>query len=98
MDNGVNANPKTYETLLGASVPLGALTLGATFITKRSDDLSAAQLATLVQNGTQNGWNVQANYALSKRTALIANYARWDGSVGNTTQANQTQVLLSHSF
>jgi predicted porin len=97
-DNGVNASPKAYETLVGASVPLGALTLGATFITKRNDDLSAAQLATLTQNGTQNGWSVQANYALSKRTSMIANYARWDGSVGNTTQANQTQLLLSHSF
>ena len=97
-DNGINANPKAYETLLGASVPLGALTLGATFITKRNDDLSTAQLATLVQNGTQNGWNVQANYALSKRTSMIANYARWDATVGNTTQANQTQLLLSHSF
>lgn len=97
-DNGLNANPKQYDTLVGASVPLGSLTLGAQFVTRRSDDLSAAQLATLVQNGTQNGWNLQANYALSKRTALIANYARWDATIGNTSQANQTQLLLSHSF
>jgi predicted porin len=97
-DNGINANPKTYDSLVGASVPLGALTLGAQFVTRRNDDLAASQLATLVQNGTQNGWNVQAAYALSKRTSMIANYARWDATIGNTTQANQTQLLLSHSF
>jgi hypothetical protein len=97
-DNGINASPKQYDSLVGASVPLGALTLGAQFVTRRSDDLSAIQLASLTQNGTQNGWNVQAAYALSKRTSMIANYARWDATIGNTTQANQTQLLLSHSF
>lgn len=96
-DNGVNANPKTYDTQASAAVPLGALTLGATFITRRSDDLSTAQGGGAA-NGTQNGWSLQAAYALSKRTNMIANYARWDGSVGNTTQANQTQLLVSHSF
>jgi predicted porin len=96
-DNGINANPKTYETLAAASVPLGALTLGATFITKRSDDQATVSGGNTA-NGTQNGWSLQAAYALSKRTALIGNYARWDGSVANTTQANQTQLLLSHSF
>ena len=96
-DNGINANPKTYETLAAASVPLGALTLGATFITKRSDDQATVSGGNTA-NGTQNGWSLQAAYALSKRTALIGNYARWDGSVANTTQANQTQSLLSHSF
>jgi predicted porin len=101
-DNGSNANPKQYDTLVGASVPLGSLTLGAQFVTRRNDDLAAVQIATagsnLGSNGTQNGWNVQATYALSKRTSMIANYARWDAAVGNTTQANQTQLLLSHSF
>jgi hypothetical protein len=96
-DNGVNPNPKTYDTQASAAVPLGSLTLGATYITRRADDQSTAQ-GGVAANGTRNGWSLQAAYALSKRTALIGNYARWDGSVGNTTQANQTQVLLSHSF
>jgi hypothetical protein len=98
-DNGQGiAQPKQYDTLVSAAVPLGSLTLGANFITRRSDDLAANQLAGTITNGTQNGWSVQATYALSKRTSMIANYARWDGSVGNTTQANRTQMLLSHSF
>jgi predicted porin len=99
LDNGPGiANPKTYDTQASAAVPLGALTLGATYITRRNDDLAANQLAAVVQNGTQNGWSVQAAYSLSKRTSMIANYARWDATVGNTSQANQTQLLLSHSF
>jgi predicted porin len=96
-DNGVNPNPKTYDTQASAAVPLGSLTLGATFITRRADDQSTAQ-GGVAANGTRNGWSLQAAYALSKRTSMIANYARWDGSVGNTTQANQTQLLVSHSF
>jgi predicted porin len=98
LDNGTAANPKTYDTLVGASVPLGNLTLGGQFVSRRSDDLPTFYLAVLGSNGTQNGWNVQATYALSKRTSMIANYARWDGTVGNATQTNQTQLLLSHSF
>jgi hypothetical protein len=98
-DNGQGvAQPKQYDTVVGAAVPLGSLTLGANFITRRSDDLAANQLAALINNGTQNGWSVQAAYALSKRTSMIANYMRWDGSVANASQSNQTQLLLSHSF
>lgn len=89
---GATASPKITDMLFGVSVPLGSLTLGLELAQRRTDDFVAAA------SGTRTGASLQAAYALSKRTSMIANYARWDGTVGNAVQSSQTNLLLSHSF
>jgi predicted porin len=87
------ANPKITDMLVGASVPMGSLTLGLEFASRRTDDIAIASL-----NGTRTGASLQAAYALSKRTSMIGNYARWDAAVGAANASTQYQLLLSHSF
>jgi hypothetical protein len=53
----------------------------------------------------RHGYSLEVGYNLSKRTAVIANYARWtqtQSGLGGITAGRdasaKTQVLLSHSF
>ena len=82
----------TTDMLLGVSVPMGALTLGANWAQRELSDQ-----VTSVDNGSYNGYGLKASYALSKRTALSADYANWSGTVNGNKQS-QYNVLLSHSF
>jgi hypothetical protein len=75
-------------TMVGVSVPMGALTVGAVMVT---NDTSATP-------GKKDGYSVGAKYALSKRTSLIANMAEWDYKEGSTIANKKTTVLLDHSF
>jgi predicted porin len=85
-------NPKVTDMLVGVSVPMGALTFGLEFASRRFDDFGVAA------SGTITGSSLQAAYALSKRTSMIGNYARWDAAVGAANASTQYQLLLSHSF
>jgi len=92
-NSGLTAGGKATDYLLGVSAPLGAVTLGAQFVSRKIDDKDFTGQGT----GTINGTAIEADYALSKRTMLIANYARWTAINGNDA-STQAQVLLSHSF
>lgn len=79
------------DTLLGVSVPVGALTLVADVASRKVAD-------TNYGDGTTNGYGLSATYALSKRTNIAALYASWDGSIGASSRSTRTSLLLSHSF
>ncbi|MFZ3220129.1 MAG: porin [Rhodoferax sp.] len=84
---------KATDLLLGLSAPMGALTLGAEFVQRKIDDVAFTGQGL----GTITGSALQATYALSKRTAVIGNYARWTAVNGNDA-SSQFNLLLSHSF
>jgi len=93
---------------LSASVPMGALTLGANWVQREfKDNYSNATR----NNGTNIGYGLSANYALSKRTSFIVDYTAYTGlagstATGSTALANSANgeftgvynLLLSHSF
>lgn len=81
------------DSFLAVGVPLGALTLGADWGSR-----TQADRVTATDNGTRTGTGVKADYALSKRTSVIASYARWDAVVGAAGASTETNLLLSHSF
>jgi predicted porin len=89
---------KLNSAAISAAVPVGALTLGANYATETADGF-AIQAGTANQNldQTRNGYGLSANYALSKRTSLIATYADWL-PYGGAKRNNETNLLLSHSF
>lgn len=90
-----NTTPTARATdlLVGVTAPLGALTLGAQFVQRKIDDVAFTTQGV----GTISGSALQASYALSKRTSVIGNYARWTATVGNDA-SSQYQLLMSHSF
>lgn len=93
-------NIKVTDMLIGASVPMGAVTLGAEIVSRKIDDMPATAASG---SGTATGASLQLGYALSKRTNMIANYARWTqtvagGLVAGQDSSSQYQLLLSHSF
>ena len=92
-NSGLNAGGKATDYLLGVTAPLGAVTLGAQFVSRKIDDIAFTSQGT----GTITGTAIEADYALSKRTKVIANYARWTAVNGNDA-STQAQVLLAHSF
>jgi len=90
------ANPKKTQTLIGVAAPLGSLNLGLNWGQRKNDDFVASGAAT--QDGTQTGYGLAVSYSLSKRTAILAQYNRWDAAVNATSASTATGVLLSHSF
>jgi hypothetical protein len=86
------------DSLIGAYVPFGALSVGVEFGTRKFDGTGQGGL-----EGTRNGSAIVANYALSKRTSVQGFYVKYDNvtlnSVNSTKQsADRTEVQLSHSF
>jgi len=81
------------DSFLAVGVPLGALTLGADWGSRTQNDRFTA-----TDNGTRTGLGLKAQYDLSKRTALIASYAKWDGVVGANAATTETNLLVAHSF
>lgn len=83
--NGSNGVHVT-DALLGASMPVGAWTFGATVA--RSAATDAPNTSTFTggfwdlrkYEGTATGYSVGASYALSKRTSISAKYASWTHS------------------
>jgi predicted porin len=86
----MTAGNKVTDYVLAASLPLGATTLSANWASKKDD--------VAVVGGTRTGYGLKGEYALSKRTSMIAQYARWDATVGAVTANTRTDLLLSHSF
>jgi hypothetical protein len=78
------------DTLLAASIPLGATTLSANWAQREVSDQTAG-------NGKFDGYGLKAAYALSKRTALSVDYTNWAGGV-NAKKQSEYNVFLSHSF
>ncbi len=90
-DAGVGG--KSTDLLLGVKAPMGALSLGANLVNRKIDDVAFTGQGV----GTISGTALEADYALSKRTMVVANYARWTAVVGNDA-SSQFTLLLSHSF
>jgi predicted porin len=80
------------DSFLAVGVPLGALTLGADWGSRAHNDTTATAA------GTRTGYGLKAEYALSKRTSLIASYASWEATVGAAQRTTDTNLLVSHSF
>jgi len=81
---------KETDTVLAVSVPLGATTLSANWASNKID--------ATVGGGTKSGYGLKGEYALSKRTSMIAQYARWDLLNTASSSMTRTDLLLSHSF
>ena len=98
---GLVSNTKVVGTrndyLVSVSAPFGALTLGADYASRTTNDY-AASTTGLVTNGTTTGYGLSADYALSKRTAVGVYYTNWKGNLNDTENSSYTAVLLSHSF
>jgi predicted porin len=83
---------KVTDTVLAVSLPLGAATLSANWASNKNDS------ANVTVGGTKSGYGLKAEYALSKRTSMIAQYARWDLLNTASSLMTRTDLLLSHSF
>ena len=105
--NGANA--KVTDYLVAAKVPMGASSFGVSYNSRTWDDINAAATARVgaglaggFTNGTGTGYSLEYGYAMSKRTSVIANYARWtqvgSGLTAGRDADTQYQLLLSHSF
>jgi len=82
---------KRTDAMVSVNAPVGSFDLGAEWAQRKVDDR-----ATATVNGTTSGYALSAKYNLSKRTAVIGTYSRWD--VLNKETVGETAVLLSHSF
>lgn len=97
-----NLSPKTTDYLVGAKIPMGASSFGLTFASRTQADLLALNNTSSSSTGT--GYSLEYGYAMSKRTSIIANYARWTAIGAGLTKpaendaSSQYQLLLSHSF
>ncbi len=85
--NMVGGGTNKY-TMIGVSAPFGAVTVGAVWA---KNDTSAT-------DGDKAGYSFGASYALSKRTAITADYSSWDYKEGSTVANKKTTLLLAHSF
>lgn len=99
-----NPNPKVTDLLVAATVPMGASSFGITYTSRQYADYAATAAAASITaaNDTATGYSLQYGYAMSKRTSVIANYARWTQAsayLAPSANANtQYQLLLAHSF
>lgn len=89
-------NRKSYDYLLGVSVPLGAHSIMASYIRNNVRDIA---------NSSSNQISLGYGYELSKRTNLYTNYARYtnDSAVALNVAANgltgsQFNVGIRHKF
>lgn len=101
LGGGLNVRTKNQGTrtdaLVSVAMPLGALTLGADWASRKTDDY-ADPLSTGTKNGTVTGYGLSVDYALSKRTGLGFYYTNFKQSLAATENSSYTAVLLSHSF
>ncbi len=84
------------------AVPLGALKLSANYTTWDLNGMTApVQVGAgpaVLKNGGKSGYGIAADYALSKNTHILANYANWEYVVGAGSHSSETNLLLSYSF
>jgi predicted porin len=85
---------------VSAAVPMGALTLSANWVQREYSNYRN----TKATDGLNIGYGLSANYALSKRTAFIADYTAYTGQGGNVDALKNRDftgvynLFLSHSF
>jgi len=80
------------DTMVSVNAPVGQFDLGAEWAQRKISDVVTSATA----NGTTAGYALSAKYNLSKRTAVVGTYSRWDKL--NAETVGETAVLLSHSF
>jgi hypothetical protein len=85
--------PRVTDTLVAATVPFGKTSFGITWTQRRLDDQIAAGTS-----GQINGTAFQVAHALSKRTAVIGNWARWDAGINQPNGSTMYLLAVSHSF
>ena len=93
---GMDSNTYTYgntktNTLIGLTIPMGSLTLGAQMVT-----VTASGNATAASNYTRNGTLAGGMYSLSKRTYVTGQY--WTGDVGGTSNQNGYLFSMYNTF
>lgn len=98
VNTNVAGTSRITDMEIAANVPMGAAYMGVSWVSRKYDDFGAT-------SGTATGYSLEVGYNMSKRTAVIANYARWtqtQAGLGGVTAgrdaSGKTQVLLSHSF
>lgn len=91
------------------AVPLGALKLSANYTTWDMSGMHGTSVSpvlgsqavndsAVLKNGSKSGYGIAADYALSKSTHILANYANWEYVVGAGAHSSETNLLLSYSF
>lgn len=91
---GTGQKTSKRDAMVALSVPVGAATLSGNWAQREWSNNPAT-------DGTQTGYGLKASYALSKRTAVSADYTNWNGVTNSKVDANkqsQYNFLLSHSF
>ena len=86
-----NTTTDVTQTVFGVSVPMGALSIGAAMSTRDTKTLSTG---ASVEN---KGYEIVANYNLSKRTSIAASY-RTVNEGATTIDQKATRIRLMHSF
>jgi hypothetical protein len=77
------------DSMIALNAPVGSFDLGAEWAQRKIDDTTGT-------NGTTSGYALSAQYNLSKRTAVVGTYSRWD--VLNKETVSETAILLTHAF
>jgi predicted porin len=86
-----NTTTDIKQMLMGVSIPMGAISLGANYATRDTKTISTG---ATVKN---KGYEVGANYAFSKRTNLVASY-RVVNEGNKDIDQKSTRVRLMHAF
>ena len=81
------AGIKKNETAFSVSAPFGAFNVGAVYATSKTDGIV----------GNNTGYDLSAQYNLSKRT-YVALQAQSTKAAGATASATNTRVQLAHAF
>jgi len=100
------ADAATYDgnqLIIGASLPVGPLLLGAGYA--RNSESGVVAAATSAGDEIAKGWLVSANYSLSKRTTLLGTYsdikrsggAAFSSGWGGSTAAGTTVAHTTNS-
>ena len=81
------AGVKKNETAVSVSAPFGPFNVGAVYATSKTDGIV----------GNNTGYDLSAQYNLSKRT-YVALQAQSTKAAGTTASATNTRVQLAHAF
>jgi len=100
----LTVNGTDTSAVISASMPLGAITLGAQFINRTANGTNVAGAA--VTDFNQSGYGLELDYNFSKTTKLAVNYLNWQQVVNASstlaaysgTNSNLTEIALSKSF
>jgi hypothetical protein len=97
---GVAQTAKSDRTVIGLSVPMGALTAGIGYGSIKTQAAGSSTSSTVATTG------VNLKYALSKRTAIVGEFDRTGGTgyasssaaAAGIKEESLNRVLLTHSF